>query len=1235
MCKFIKYYRLILALAIGAATLFFSSPCLASNATYGALPPFLSSGEKSNVVFAVDYSGSMQFPAYYSYAFDGYYGSSVADCGDQGEVSTTYDSATVYYGYYDSAKYYTYNSTAKYWEENVTATSTSTTLTYSNQAAGYKDCLSGNFLNFIVTSRTDAVLKSMIGGRATCPAGETYCELRPQGARRWIEVSNLNADCHVRPEDYSTGTYLGKDVLITVEDLGAGTSSIGTFADWYAKVKIDSDDRTGVIQDNFDIVNFAFIGYADSSNSVVNEGTIKYGVHENDESALVSTFENTLPYSGTHTGEALREAYYYLAQSSSMAARNSTYEGDGTSVDPFYKDRDGTMEPVPCRKSFVVLISDGEWNGSIDPDGWAHDLHIDDLRGEAALPGKQNVDVYSVFAFSDSITGKQAMQTIAAFGSYNEINLCGNLTPYDLAEGNSSLANTFPTTNCTPGATYNTCCEEWDSGNGDGVPDTYYYANNGTALATALSTIFKEIRQGVSSGTAVTALTSRVSKGDVIAQAAFYPRKEFDDTKSVLWTGDIFGDWYLNAFLDDGSGNLVLVQNIREDTNLDKVLNIEDDYILEYLIENDALKIQAYEPNSFGGKLDTTVDTTYTAVEDVKNLFDCGELLRIREPSDRTIYGVAEDSTLQAFTDANDALFDSYLGTTASEFPSCLVSGTTPQYDDLINYTRGEEITACRSRVTNDSTTDENVWKIGDIIYSSPTIVEYDTYSMIYVGSNSGMLHAFRLGYIKTKSDVMNPAELCNDNSVSCSTDKIGKEEWAFLPRDSMPYLRYMADPDYDHVYAVDLKPYIIDTGSRTILIGGMRLGGACKNGTINPPTDTAPTGRSAYFAMDITDPLNPEYLWRYAPDDMGFTYSGPAYIKRQDPINKTWHHFVMFASGPTTYEGRSTQDLKIFTVELLTGAEQTVVGDDTTFNIGNAFGGRLFTHGFDANEDGQTDFIFLGVTEKADGDFDKMVGSMLKIYTGSHEPADWDYDKTFLTFAGDPITAPVKVGKCFPDVLSFPYLYFGTGRYFTADDETQSNVNDLNHIYGVPFIFDETNSVISGVTGGASINNISDSSDIDCDRLVNSNSNPGQAAWKISLEGKGGDYLRERSYADPVPTDYNIVFFDTAMPINVACQYGGRSRTWVVNCASGQSIYGDICAGTAQEGEFEVDSDIKFKYLIQLSGGDIQQKDEDDFTEEDNTVSAWNQGVPAEQGGLPTFPKNTSLGNILYWKQW
>ena len=93
-----------------------------------------------------------------------------------------------------------------------------------------------------------------------------------------------------------------------------------------------------------------------------------------------------------------------------------------------------------------------------------------------------------------------------------------------------------------------------------------------------------------------------------------------------------------------------------------------------------------------------------------------------------------------------------------------------------------------------------------------------------------------------------------------------GKELWAYIPLNSLPYLRLMAEPAYCHNTNVDLAPYIFDasinrpsgctvtntpdctrsnTSWRTVLIGGFRLGGACRDNGATCATGgcvTAPT---------------------------------------------------------------------------------------------------------------------------------------------------------------------------------------------------------------------------------------------------------------------------------------------------------------------------------------------------------------------------------------------------------
>lgn len=98
----------------------------------------------------------------------------------------------------------------------------------------------------------------------------------------------------------------------------------------------------------------------------------------------------------------------------------------------------------------------------------------------------------------------------------------------------------------------------------------------------------------------------------------------------------------------------------------------------------------------------------------------------------------------------------------------------------------------------------------------------------IYVGSNSGMLHAFD------------------------STD--GSEKWAFVPPGLLPSLRDVISTQANEtisIYGVDGSPAVKDIYDdgywKTILLGGLRQGG------------------SSYYALDITDPDNPGHLFSFA----------------------------------------------------------------------------------------------------------------------------------------------------------------------------------------------------------------------------------------------------------------------------------------------------------------------------------------------------------------------------------
>src|SRR6202165_3366716 len=203
----------------------------------------------------------------------------------------------------------------------------------------------------------------------------------------------------------------------------------------------------------------------------------------------------------------------------------------------------------------------------------------------------------------------------------------------------------------------------------------------------------------------------------------------------------------------------------------------------------------------------------------------------------------------------------------------------------LVGYLRGwqaNEATVFRDRVVVDPITGVTTNTVlGDTITAKPVFVRnpinsyvdavtpsYATFASgnanraprVYVGANDGFLHAF-------------------DGSN-------GDESWAYTPRFLMPGLYALADTGYSsqHRYFVDGSPDTFDvydtaaTAWKTILIGG-----------------TAGGGRG-YFALDITDPVNPKGLWEFCNDstlcaindaDLGLTFGNPVVGKRSS--DGTW----------------------------------------------------------------------------------------------------------------------------------------------------------------------------------------------------------------------------------------------------------------------------------------------------------------------------------------------------------
>jgi len=762
--------------------------------------------------------------------------------------------------------------------------------------------------------------------------------------------------------------------------------------------------------------------------------------------------------------------------------------------------------------------------------------------------------------------------------------------------------------------------EKWDKDN-DGMPDAYFEAFNGTKLADSFEKVMKNILNVSGSGTGVALLTERTSSASIAMQGVYSAKKEFENQKSLSWIGNVYG-WWTYAYA--GTDNETKI-NIREDTNSDKKLNLLDDYILTYRYENESgivkLLIDRSQDIDGDGNSDNLISTS-SSFDDVKPIWDSGLLLLTTDPSLRKIithtYDGSSFNTTSSydFNIANKSKFSTLLG--------------IAEKDDLINYIRGVDKAGWRNRtVTYKNQT--GTWKIGDIIHSKPFLVKYDKssifseYNVLLVGANDGMLHAIRVGRTKDIKDLETKdiSKLCDDkNTESCNHDNIGKEIWAFIPRNIIPYLKYLKDPTYCHTYFVDLPPYLIDEGDKKILIGGLRLGGGCK--CMNNEGDDVckaalSNGKSSYFAIDISDPNNPTPLWEFSDDDMGFSYSGPAYIKR--PEGK----YIMFGNGPTHYKGKSTKNLKFFILRLKSDfrIDTVIKTSNSQLNLNNSFSGKLFTEGIDVNNDGYTDFVAVGYV---DTNSTNSQGGVVVIQTNGNDPSNWVYKKNYLNLAQNAITSKIVSGDCFGK----PYIFFGSGRHFyMGDNEGTPGNNDENYIWGIPFGCTIENGCVGSINSAHSIT----LTDNPCEALQDNSTdiNAKTSGWKFSLN-KTNDpvgFLREKLIVDPVLYKNQVVLFTTTQYFSDPCTMEAKSKIWMLNCATGRSVNTNpttnpVCSG------YEV-TEKPLGIAVDTSGGMSAL----DITKVDSNTGYYTSPV-----GIVdiTVDENLGIGNInrkgriLFW---
>lgn len=865
--------------------MFFSVPTLAMNTKfdYQQSPAFVTAPVRPLTLLILDNSGSMGWDAY----------------------QNGYNSSTTYYGYFKNNKRY-YWSGNGYW--------------YEHPSGNY----SGNYLNWYYTSRIDVAKKVLTGGKI--------------GYRNGVKCligHNYDGTVKLEPGDNPSG------ILQQNSSLAWGLA-------------VYDDDSTGGYKDEGGEVK-KYIGTPTSE--------IVKAVNDMDL-ALYTPLSETLYTALQYFRQDSTPYFRWLSHEESPTCNDPAPVGDGVYTadgaytrsnewDPFYENTEHSL--MPCARASVILITDGDPthdysvpspyrtaapgsysgnNNSTYLDDVAYWAHTHDLRTEPGMAGVQVMDFYGIFAFGGAA---QTIKDAAIMGGFIDKN--GDGRPNTPAEEAAAAPD----------------AREWDF-NGDGDPDNYATASDGSQLGVALQNMLGQVMQKVSSGSAASVISASRSGEGAIYQAVFYPKTPPDAAnRTVTWVGDVHALW-----LDDYG-------NMREDCTVgdtgltcsgaDHVLDFKSDKVLRFYTDPSTGESRAalYEDSDGDGLVDvsTCSDDSYNNETDCVNnggtwtvgadylgevamrsirhyLWSGAEWLANASYLQRSSYA-SNTAYRYIFTSLPDAsgkpspvpfttlsLRSALSG--SGEYRGYLNAASDTEADNIVNYIRGLDQAGYRSR-QYDWGDGVKTHRLGDIIHSTPTVVgrpseNYDQLygdnsyrlfrkqyryrrTMIYAGGNDGMLHAFNGGYFDSTTNTYLKAPpvppITGDPSTQAYATQydLGAEMWAYVPRNLLPHLKWLTDPDYAHINYVDLKPYIFDAkifkpdsvhphGWGTVMVVGQRLGG----GEIQVDTDgdgtLDTTLRSSYTILDITDPEKPPVVLGEFTDssgDLGFTTSMPTVL--------------------------------------------------------------------------------------------------------------------------------------------------------------------------------------------------------------------------------------------------------------------------------------------------------------------------------------------------------------------
>lgn len=1037
----------------------------AAPGTLDRIPLFVSDPIPPNIFFMLDDSGSMNW----TLSYDG-----IPDPGAWTDVNW----------YYTLDPNNTeYSTTARIWQTwcrgaNLMAYDTDTSVKYKPWSANKPGT------NTPYPDQTD-LTKVWVDPLSPNPGNQQF----PGHVVGWdtgtVDLSNvpvvkwIDSDGNKKYDDGECPTSFTDTARVTkAKDLPTIEEKIN-FANWFAYHRIKRHTTkaavTSVISTSSARMGIATLHH---HNNVGLE--IKNMSDANNKEALLDQVVKMTANNGTPLRERLDWVGQYFDKSKATPAGLNI----GSASSPILPEAEGGE----CQQNFVMLMTDGMWNGN-DPSGTGHqDKTVDNnFVYPAHADNTQNTlaDVAMKWYKTDlaiSLTGK--VRESGKTGNLDD-NPEQHLVTFGVAFGATGTLNSDPTDRTDTSLTWPVPTfgspETLDdlrhaAYNGRGE---FLFADNPVELSTGIQNVITAIQDRQGSAASVAFSSTSLTAGTTLFFASF---------KTTDWSGELeainidptngeldsSSAWEATSSLDSSSFNISnrVIYTWGTDSSGD------NDGVLFNWSTADPQPATSVQNDLLQNQDGTTEATPFTVSQERLNF------LR----GDRSLEGTGLYRTR-----------GSRLGDIVNSAPQFVGSPISNWPDTSTFGVNGD-------RYSNYQLEQQGTLRTG----------------MVYVGANDGLLHGF--------------------NATT------GEEVFAYLPSASTSTntdsgLHYLTELDYNHQYYVDGSPVSADvymplTSSgasdwRTILVGTLRGGG------------------QGVYALNVTDPggyQNTEaaakttVLWEFTDQDdtdLGYTFSDPQVVMMN---NGKWA--VILGNG---YNASGTDNAKLMILFIEEGVDgQWTVGDyikiDTGVgSVGNKNG--LSTPALiDLDNNGTTDRIYAG----------DLHGNMWAFDVSGSTTGSWVVANSAPLFiAGNtkPITMKPLLVKPEEDWIededpgNVPNImvYFGTGQYVANGDATTTGQQTF---YG---IWDSGSSVNSGNLVQQTITELTNER-ILTEYPVNYENPPssGNFGWFINLPETG-----ERVVVNAFEIA-GLVFFNTLTPSEEPCESGGSSWLMAADMKTG-----------------------------------------------------------------------------------